>query len=386
MTNVQQSPRMTRAIPGYESRDPFELAAMRTQGSARPMAGRAGEGPSVRDVFDMTRAGTAAAVGPELLASATGQPATKGLKAAEGPSLADILAGPAEAGEQFQWSDPNKTRAQRLEAIDKELQKQTNTKTKSAVGTQKVYMEGLTAEKDKLLGQQNADMETARAEFNRANKAAVKAAEDKKFSETSLLDVVPGTRAAVVAASPYLSNKFGQFIGKRYGPAVAMPAATAMGGISGAVSLGGQNELDLLTLPRSSETRQNAQEDLSNPDFYKRMGLAAGVSAAFGAKGAMKGHASTLPDRTFQGPSPGSMPPANTGSMGSTPLPAGPLPGVPNTQPKAPVQASYTTYKTESGDKVVQTPHGWQGIHPDTGKWGFVKKPDGPLERLMKGE
>jgi hypothetical protein len=53
----QPAPPMTRALPNYETTDPFELAAMRTRETVRPTAGRAGEGPTVRQIFDATLPG-----------------------------------------------------------------------------------------------------------------------------------------------------------------------------------------------------------------------------------------------------------------------------------------------------------------------------------------
>jgi hypothetical protein len=71
-TNQATEP-MARALLDYESRSPAEIAAMRTANSVRPIAGRAGEGPSIRNIFDMTPVGAmvnaGAAAAPALSAA-----------------------------------------------------------------------------------------------------------------------------------------------------------------------------------------------------------------------------------------------------------------------------------------------------------------------------
>src|SRR5262245_9901021 len=107
------APAFTRALPGYEDTSPFDLAALRTRESVRPTAGRAGEGPSVRDLFNSTPLGALLNLGssiePKLpdrnaFALPTTNPiggaiqTVKSLKNA-GQTLAEILGSPAEAAE-----------------------------------------------------------------------------------------------------------------------------------------------------------------------------------------------------------------------------------------------------------------------------------------------
>lgn len=166
--------------------------------------------------------------------------------------------------------------------------------------------------------------------------------------------------------------------------------AMGVGAVEGAATANIPELLDLGGMqPKGGPGWQKTYEEFTKPDNLIKTGAESAVHAA-GAGGISYG-LSLLPKvgarigeygknvRDYvrspgPEPQPGSSPPApSTGATGPS-----------STASKPP--GSYQSYTTQSGDKVVQTPHGWQGVHPDTGKWGFVKKPDGPLEKLMKGE
>src|SRR5262245_61424268 len=92
------APALTRALPGYEDMSPHELAALRQRETVRPTAGRAGEGPTVRDVFNTTALGTLMNHAPKLVDMLTnpGSPAMRDIeipRTSSGPTLADILNG-----------------------------------------------------------------------------------------------------------------------------------------------------------------------------------------------------------------------------------------------------------------------------------------------------
>lgn len=367
-----------------------QLETLMALGAALPM-GRAVEG-----------GGMAARAIPELSQSLPGMPAvaTPAAATAGGATLASILAGGDEAGageqKPFAWTDTNQDRVNRLKALDTQINSLGN-RTPSAknAAVQKVQAQGvqnridaLNAEKNGILAAQGEERKNAFQVYESEQQKADQEAAAKKSAETSLMDRVPGTRAAIMAVSPYASYKFGKTLGSRMSPAVSVPVAGSIGALSGATSTVGQNEIDLNTLPESSPTYQKASAQMSDPNFWMRTALASGVSGAFGVKGATKGYAGTLPDRTLpnSGQTPPPASPQNMGSSGNAMQEAGGTTPAPVRKSPSSQSGSYSTYTTQSGDKVVQTPHGWQGIHPDTGKWGFVKKPDGPLERLMKGD
>jgi hypothetical protein len=110
-------PELTRGLPDYEQRDPSALAAMRVRNSVRPIAGRAGEGPSVRDVLNMTAIGRLANTVPTLVDVLTnpGSPAMRDIeipRTSSGPSLGDILGTtPARSAD-----DPKAPKAQSIDA------------------------------------------------------------------------------------------------------------------------------------------------------------------------------------------------------------------------------------------------------------------------------
>ena len=120
-------------------------------------------------------------------------------------------------------------------------------------------------------------------------------AQKRKEAETSLFDKVPGTRAAITAASPAVSFLGGKFLGRRMSPWASVPIGGTAGAIEGAASIAGPTEMDINSLPRTSPTRQEAEADLDRKSYWQRVGLAAGVSGAAGMLGATKGYASTRP-------------------------------------------------------------------------------------------
>lgn len=278
----------TRRQAALEAADPFERAALRTRESVRPTTGRQ-EGPL------MGAAGTALAIAgsPEaMLASYAPR---------VGAALYGLGAGtaPTEAGEpEFKWSDPNQERAKRLGDIDAAIALESERKTKSAPGTQKARIDSLAKEKEALLSSRGGDYNMARQAWQDKQEADRLAAIEKKKAETSLFDMVPGTRAALTAASPAASFLGGKFLGKRVSPWAAVPIGATTGAIEGFGSIAGPTEVDINSLPRSSATRQEAEADLDKKSYWQRVALASGVSGAAGALGAIKGYASTKPVRT----------------------------------------------------------------------------------------
>jgi hypothetical protein len=278
----------TRRQAALEESDPFERAALRTRESVRPTSGRK-EGPL------MGAAGTALAI--------AGSP--EAMLASYAPRLGGALYGlaagtaPTEAGEpEFKWSDPNKDRAKRLGDIEAAIALESERKTKSAPGTQKARIDSLAKEKEALLASRGEDYNLARETFTAEQDRLRQAAIDKKKAETSLFDKIPGTRAAITAASPAVSFLGGKYLGKRLSPWASIPIGATTGAIEGGASIAGPTEMDINSLPRSSATRQEAEADLDKKSYWQRVALASGVSGAFGALGATKGYASTRPVRS----------------------------------------------------------------------------------------
>lgn len=338
----------TRRQAALEEADPFERAALRTRESVRPTGGRQ-DGPLL------------GAAGTALLTAA---PQTALLRYAPkaGAALYGLMGGmtPTQAGdpETFQWTDSNKDRLNRLNKIDADIALESGRQTKSAPGTQKARIDSLNAEKQRLLAAQDTDKNLARQDWEAKQTRLRDEASAKKKAETSLFDVIPGTRAALTAASPFASYFGGKYLGKRLSPWAAVPVGATTGALEGAASIGLPTEVDINTLPESSPTRQQAQASLSDPDYYKRLALAAGVSGAFGGLGAVKGYASTRPVRKPSSSAPPST--AATHTNGVTP----PAPPPPKTR---------TPYTLPDGSIWVRYPSGqWQ----QKGVSGWQKKPD----------
>lgn len=323
--------------------DPFEMAAMRQRQTVRPPGGRAGEGPSIRGIFDATPVGMATNAtmaglefAPEIATGGAAAPMRA--KPTKGPTLADILTGSAEGADaaEFKWNDPNQERVNRLKKIDTEIEREASRRTPSAPGTQKARIDSLNAEKEKLMTERGADYEAARGEWTTEQGRVRKEAEDKKWKETSVFDVVPGTRQGITAGVVPLSYYGGKWLGKRLPMAGAIPAGAFGGGLEGFLGQYLPTEMDL-GLPRTSKTRQEASGDLQDPGYWARVGAVTGGNAALGAYGAFRGAVGRRMPLPPIGP--GGQPPAPQPPMGvSSPSPAAPaaLPGGPATPPTTP--------------------------------------------------
>jgi len=343
----------TRRQAQLEEASPFERAALRTRESVRPTSGRK-EGPL------MGAAGTALAImGSPEAAMATYAPRLGG-------ALYGLAGGmtPSEAGNEFQWTDANKQRLDRLNTIDKEIALESSRSTKSAPGTQAKRIDSLNAEKQFLLSAQDKDKNLARQDWENAQQLEADRLAEKKKQETSFFDVIPGTRAALTAASPFASYVGGKYLGKRLGPWASIPVGATTGALEGAASIGLPTEVDINSLPESSPTRQQAQASLSDPEYYKRLGLASAASGAFGALGAIKGYASTRPVRK----PPAAPPPSSLN--GATPPPAAP--------PKT--RVTYTDPRDPN--KVIGTYYPHLGQWRVNGQW--AKKTDYPDPKKFK--
>ncbi|HXJ73226.1 MAG TPA: hypothetical protein VNM37_10240, partial [Candidatus Dormibacteraeota bacterium] len=217
----------TRRQAQLEEASPFERAALRTRESVRPTSGRK-EGPL------MGAAGTALAImGSPEAAMATYAPRLGG-------ALYGLAGGmtPSEAGGEFQWSDTNKQRLDRLNAIDREIALESSRSTKSAPGTQAKRIDSLNTEKQFLLKGQDTDKNLARRDWEAAQNLEAEQAREKKKKETSFFDMIPGTRAALTAASPFASYIGGKYLGKRLGPWASIPVGATTGALEGAASIG----------------------------------------------------------------------------------------------------------------------------------------------------
>lgn len=352
------------------------LEALMLAGSAAP-AGRMAMG-----------AGGAARMIPEMMQSAPGIAPMVGKTAAGGATLASILGGTGEAGENpeqpFTWSDSNAGRVKRLNDIDKEMKMLSTTKTPSAPGTQAQRLKVLGTEQEKLLGDQSTEYNAAKEQFDTAQTNARTAAKTKEWQEMSWNKAYPGLAGAAGAASPVVSYLTGKLPGSKIANPVGAAAVGAIGGgLEGTILAHAPNYLDQ-KLP-SGPAKEAAIQKNASPEYWtSEVAPIAAVNALSGGLGAYRKNLALRPNITYPS-APGSPPQGgaqpNPPTSGSVAAPV----AAPKTRPSGP--GSYVTYTMPDGGKVVETPHGWRGINPETGKQtGFIKRPDGPLERLMKGE
>lgn len=274
---------------------------------------------------------------------------------------AALAGSPAEAAEQFQWSDPDGKRAAEIAALQKRINDRAekitqlggNKPNANSRNQGKAYdQQGKAIDQlsklnapdapdvkrlDELSRAQSEDRTTALTSWRQTQQDARTAADEKKKAETSFFDMVPGvpSRAAIALASPAIAYKFGKFAGTKLPAAGAIPTAAVAGGLSGFGSVAGPTEVDINSLPRSSPTRQSAEADLDTKNYWLRTALASGFSAAMGAKGAIKGNLALRPDRAFPGAG-SEPPPAMPQPMASPEMPIPPGAG---TTPAIPLQA-----------------------------------------------
>jgi hypothetical protein len=300
-----------------------------------------------------------------------------------GPSSAHA----AEISPEFKWSDPIPARVNEMAAIQNRIDQRAakilelgTTSTRSPKGTQELAIKELSAlnrpdSPDMIRLQQLRDAAAAdrdvsfkgwQDEQNRLRDEILA----KKKAETSLFDVIPGTRAAMTALSPVASYFGGKYLGRRLSPYAAVPVGATTGALEGAASIGLPTEVDINSLPESSPARQQAQANLSDPDYYKRLALAATVSGAFGGLGATRGYASTRPVRIpplpKPPPEPAGLPSAGTAAETITPP-----------RPKAPPQIHHLP----DGTQLKQYgPNRWQFVDAD-GNHRWMKAVDAQAMR-----
>jgi hypothetical protein len=165
-------PPIGRSLPGYEQYDPSDIAAMRVRNAVRPAAGRAGQGPSVRDIFNSTTIGTLANTVPKLVDTLTnpGSPAMRDIEiprksTSNGPSLAEILGStPAHSAE-----DPNAPKAKSIDEGFGEPQPQRSSETQSKIEKLNQAIEPIQKRFDRL----KANFESGRIDKNEYNRQRV---------------------------------------------------------------------------------------------------------------------------------------------------------------------------------------------------------------------
>lgn len=332
-------------------------------------------------------AGMAGRAIPEIMQSAPGLAPMVGKTAAGGATLASILGGTggdnAEAGD-FSWTDPNQGRTKRLEYLDKEIAKEAERKTKSAPGTQKARIDALSAEKAGLQDQQSKEYNSALEQFNKADEATRAEAERKRQAEAPFRERYPNAYQALPIAGWGTAAAAGTLAGAKWPGLKSQLSSAVGGGLESAAFSAGPTVYDAETLPFGSKYQKEAADLIHNPDYWSsRVGPAAGIGAVAGGVGAKWGSMARKPAAAMPQPELPSGGPSSSNTSGATP--AGSAPQSPAPSAKAPTpRGPYVTYTMPDGGKVMETPHGWRGINPETGKQtGFIKRPEGPLERLM---
>jgi hypothetical protein len=325
-SGMMQAPPYSPPI-GHDEMTPNERAALRL----RPQGGAYEPQPQAT-TSEMVQAGMMLAPGP---AGLVGRAITAAPKAMAGGLAAALLgAGTGQAGEnEFQWTDPDKERTSRIGQFETLM----NNLNKEMVRASKARMPSVQKQMDEAIRRNQADMEAQRADREAAFGGWQKAQEEKKRRETSFFDMVPGSRAALTAAALPASYLTGRYFGKRFGLPAATGAGAAGGALEGVVGTGFPTEVDILSLPASSPTRQEAMSNIQDPSFLARLLLAGGVGAGAGALGALKGYGARFPAQAAPRPAQGApnMPPAQ---QSTTALPAT-TPGAPGATPVAPSQA-----------------------------------------------
>lgn len=341
------------------------IEALMLAGSALP-AGRAAMGAS-----------TAGRMIPEAMQAVPGIPgAAKG-----GATLAAILGATggdnATAGD-FNWSDPNQGRVKRLEYLDKEIEKEATRKTPSAKGTQKARIDSLTAEKSSLIEAQTKEYNTALEQYTNAKADERKQMEATRQAEAPFRERFPNAYQALPLVGWGTAGLAGAVAGAKW-PGLKSQIGSALGGgLESAAFSAGPTIYDSETLPYGSKYQQEAEKLVFNPNYWAgRVGPAAGIGAAAGFTGAKWGGLVRKPAGAMPqgGQPPGGPSASDTSGTPTGSAPQGQLPSTTIPAPKP--QGSYVTYKTQDGTKVTQTPYGWRG------PTGFIKKPEGPLEKLM---
>jgi hypothetical protein len=232
-----------------------------------------------------------------------------------------------ETPQEFKWTDPNSDRVARLRTIDTEIAKEASRKTPSAPGTQAKRIDSLDAEKKTLLGQQDADYNAAREQWSTSLEDARKAAVADKWAKTSVFDMVPGTRGALIAGTWPASYYGGKYMGTRFPLGQAVARGAAVGGLKGFLTANGPSDIDRFGLPEGAPARDAASANFSDPKYWAAVGSNTALDAALGAAGAVMGNSSrrsTLPKGPGPAPlppSPSPMPPTLGASGGTPPAP-----------------------------------------------------------------
>lgn len=244
---------------------------------------------------------------PEIMQSAPGLAPMVGKTAAGGATLASILGGTggdnAEAGD-FNWTDPNKGRTERLKYLDKEIEKESTRRTPSAPGTQKARIDALSKEKEQLTGQQSQEYNTALEQFNKAGEDERAAAERKRQEEAPFRQRYPNAYQTLPLGGWGTAGLAGLAAGAKW-PGLKSQISSGIGGaLESAAFSAGPTAYDSETLPYGSKYQQEAEGLLHNPNYWAgRVGPAAGLGAAAGFTGAKWGTLARKPAAAMPQPS-----------------------------------------------------------------------------------
>ena len=437
----ENMPELTRGLPDYASRDPYELAAMRTRETVRPTTGRAGKGPELSTVMSfLPGLGTAATVGNAAaqlspiqdtiygVAGRAGAATKKAISGGGGTSLAEILGvGPAQAAEDPDVTDPQPKRSQEIQsaidAANKTVERQRKTLEglgravaagrldKREYDQRRVGPEADIARVDAKIKELDAPYQrdltgweerknkslTARNEADEARRVAAQNAElpfRQKYPETTNKIIAGGQ--GVTAGTALMAGLLSR------GKLMPTLGSIGVGGIEGAVTANIPELLDLAGYqPMGGPGRAKTKEQFFSTDNLIKTGAEAGLHAAEG--GAIALPASFVPKsmsrigewpgklRSYFGKEqvpptppapPGSLPPSTTPSVPLSELgkSAGPpSPGGPISP--APSSAQPTVF-TRGGQTFALTPDGKVLKQSGSGWHGpdgkWIKKDDWP--------
>lgn len=256
-------------------------------------------------------------------------------KVATGLGLGAILGmSTGEAGEpQFNWSDPNADRVKRLDALDREIEKEATRRTPSAAGTQKARMDGLNAEKQKLIDQRGTEYNDAFTRWQTSESARIE-------SERPFREQYPNTYRALPLAG-WATSALGGALGSKGGRPIASTISGALGGVPASLAAAvGPTAYDAATLPTGSKYQQQAYDWLRNPDYWQGRvapevltGMMTGATAGKLGSQVRPGPRQPMREPAMPAPGPSSAPPlappptsAPAASVPASPAPAS-MPG-----------------------------------------------------------
>lgn len=399
MTTSEVGTALKQALVG----NPDATVPMRVDESGRPVAHKSLEAfsedypgethPAVEAGANLGLTYAGRALEPAYLAARAAMAAPK---TAAGVIGATAVAAPSMAGEQqFKWSDPVPERVKEMDAIQKRINDRAEkittlgtTSTKSPAGTQKLAIDQLSAlnrpdspdvsRLTQLRNESGADRDTAFKQWQADQETAREEAIARKKADTSLFDMVPGTRSAIAVGTPLVAGLGGYGLGKKLGPLKGMVAGGLGGAGEGFASMVGPTEVDY-RLPRTSPAQKEAASDLVDPEYWgKRVPAITGMNAVFGALGGFKGGMSRRAPLPISGaPSKPSGPLSATASGPSIPGASPNIPAVPQPAGPSPTSALSTASQASPPPAIVPYQDNL-GLWRDRNTGRFAPKPPTP--------